>query len=153
MSSPISFPDQTRKFSLPLLFSGQAQKEFSINQALSVIDAIVRCVVADSRATPPASPEEGAAYRILAGATGEWAGHDYEVAVRLGGGWHFIEPFEGFRVHDLSIGTSLYFGSSWEYAIEPSTPSGGATVDTEARSALSQLIAALRQIGILTSQN
>lgn len=153
MSSPISFPDTTPQFSLPLLFSGQAQKEFSINQAFSVIDAMMRGTVTGPLATPPANPEEGDCYLILVGATGDWTGRDHDIAVHVGGGWHFISPSEGMRIHDLSGGMAIYRDSKWEYAEEPVSPDGGTTIDAEARLALSQLIESLRQVGILTSGN
>ncbi len=105
--------------------------------------------VVDSLQTPPATVEEGACYRILPGATGEWAGHDDEIAARISGGWHFFSPFEGLRIQDVAARKQLYYASAWQAADAPEDPSGGTTVDVEARQALSQLIETLKLAGIM----
>ena len=74
MANPIAFPSTTNRLSLPLLFAGQAQKEPFINHALSAIDALLTGVIDDSLASPPGSPPEGARYRVLENASGEWQG-------------------------------------------------------------------------------
>lgn len=122
-----------------------------MNQALALIDAIVRGVVAASLGTPPTSSDDGTCYRIVENATGEWAGHEDEIAVRVGGSWHYFRPFEGLRVHDLSLGAALHFGSSWISADQPSSPTGGTNVDAEARMAIAALSEALRQMGIFAA--
>jgi hypothetical protein len=91
---------------------------------------------------------EGDCYRVNVGATGDWSGHDDEIAIRVGGAWHFVAPFTGMVVFDRTAGKSLRFDSMWQSADAPEMPSGGTTIDAEVRSALSELIQALRNVGI-----
>ena len=151
MTAPISFPSTTKHVSLPLLFAGQAQKEFFINESLSVIDALLPSIVAGSLAAPPAQSEEGSIFRITAGATLEWAGHDDELAIQIGGEWRFVTPFEGMTVFDQTNGVLLHFRSGWQSASSPNEPSGGAVIDTEARQMLSELVNSLRMLGVFPS--
>lgn len=148
MANPIAFPSTTARLSLPLLFVGQAQKEPFINHAFSLVDALLAGQVGDSLETPPSDPTEGSSYRILENATGEWTGHDHEIALRIGGAWEFVSPSDGMMTFDQTAGVRLLFAGGWQAAAEPSTPSGGATIDLEARSAISALIEALRAAGI-----
>lgn len=148
MANPIAFPSTTAHISLPLLFSGQAQKEPFINHAFSTIDALLTGVVDDSLTTPPASPVEGSRYRVLANGTDEWQGHDDEIAIHVGGAWEFVPPHEGMSLFDTTARTSFFFASGWHAAIEPSLPTGGSVIDSEARAALSLLIEALQTAGI-----
>ena len=53
------------------------------------------------------------------------------------------------RVLDISTGQLLLFRGGWSAAIAPAEPTGGTTVDTEARTAIVGLIAALADAGIL----
>lgn len=101
-------------------------------------------MVTSSLAIPPSDPPEGHSYRILAGANNEWAGHDDEIALWIGGAWEFVTPSIGLSVFDQAEGIQLRYDGSWQSAIEPSTPTGGSTIDTEARAAISELIDALR---------
>ena len=151
MASPIAFPSMTTHINLPLLFAGQAQKEPFINHAFSAIDALLAGVVDDSLATAPADPIEGSRYRILANATGEWAGHDAEIAIRIGGAWTFITPHQGMSVFDATARTTYFFASDWVAASEPQAPTGGSVVDSEARATLSLLIDALKTAGIFAN--
>ncbi|RNJ64515.1 MAG: DUF2793 domain-containing protein [Porphyrobacter sp. IPPAS B-1204] len=134
--------------------AGQAQKEFFVNQALCLLDALhARCVSA-SQPSPPSTPSEGACFRITAPASAAWAGKEDHLAVRISGGWHFITPQEGMVVFDQSASQQLVFRSTWARALAPSTPTGGTTIDTQAREAIAALIQALVVLGLLgTSGN
>lgn len=150
MPEPINFPSITPATGLPLLVPGQAQKEFFVNQALSVVDALLTRSVADSRSAPPAPLAAGACHRITAPASAAWTGHDDEIAVAVGGDWHFIAPAEGFQIFDRTAGHTLVFrDQQWRQAETPSLPAGGTTVDAEARAAIAALIDALGAVGIL----
>lgn len=63
---------------------------------------------------PPALPSEGARYIVYTPATGDWAGHEYDIAEYTEGDWLFISPDEGFccRVEDENI-NYVYNGSIW----------------------------------------
>lgn len=149
MADPIFFPSTTVNFALPLLFSGQAQKEFTLNQALAAIDALLAGVVEASLDQPPIDPAEGECYRIAAQASGEWADHSDEIAARIGNGWHFVTPREGMEVFDRSLGIRMIFRGQWQSALAPAVPQGGAVIDTEARATLAQLVEVLQQMGTL----
>lgn len=131
--------------------SGQAQKEFFINQALAVVDALLQRGVSGSFAAPPTEAIEGQCFRVSANATGDWVGRSDDLAVHLGGAWHFVSPQEGMTIFDRGAGALLHFNAGWQVASEPTVPSSGTTIDTEVRIALSELIEALRNIGIFAN--
>ncbi len=88
----------TNNLSISLVAQSQAQKEVTVNTAISVIDAVLNTGVIDREtATPPASPAEGDIYIVGASATGDWAGHDDELAY-YNSGWKFISPNEGMTI-------------------------------------------------------
>ena len=121
------------------------------------------------RNTPPASPAVGAAYIVGAAPTGAWAGKPQCVAAYSGGGWRFVAPVEGLRLHVKTSGTTASFVlGAWEIGVvrgtklvvegqqvvgsrRPAIPdaSGGTTIDAQARQALAQVLAALRQHGLI----
>lgn len=53
---------------------------------------------------PPASPADGDTYVVAATATGDWAGHEDEVAVwdEAGGAWQFTAPVDGQTIWNLA---------------------------------------------------
>ena len=148
MADPVDFPSTTRNLTLPLLFSGQAQKEFFINHALSLIDAILAGVVVDTTDTPPTNPSEGSCFRVDGPANEDWAGHEGDIAIWLGSSWHFVAPYDGMNFFDQTATSLVHYNSGWSAALAPSEPVGGITVDAEARTAISELIEELRKIGI-----
>jgi Protein of unknown function (DUF2793) len=152
MSEPIAFPSGTTNVGLPLLFAGQAQKEFFINQALVILDALAPGAVEASLPSPPAEPGEGDCYRITAPASGEWSGHADKVALRIAGSWHFAAPTEGLTMFDRAAGQWIWFRSDWEAASVLSLPTGGSTIDIEARNLLAQLVSILRSYGLVAPQ-
>ena len=52
------------------------------------------------------------------------------------------------RLFDSSTGQVLLYRGAWERPATPAEPSGGSTVDAEARTAISGLIAALVEAGV-----
>ncbi len=151
MAVPITFPSATPHFSLPLLFAGQAQKEFFVNQSLSLIDTLLQNAVVASIANPPLDAEEGASYRVTSLATDSWTGHEDEIAIKLGGGWHFLMPTRGMTIFDRQAGTFVHYQLDWQTAAEPTLQRGGDNIDAEARQMLTELIEALRSIGIFAN--
>ena len=149
MSDPFPFPSTTPNLGLPLLVSGQAQKEFFVNKALSVIDALDRRTVNASQTNPPTNPSEGDCYRVTATATQQWTGFEDHIAVRVAGAWHFVPPREGMRLFDAAADRCLFFQSGWRTATNPTVPTTGSVIDSEARATLTQLLQVLRDIGIL----
>jgi len=153
MSDPVAFPSTTPVLGLPLLITGQAQKEFFINQALCLLDANATRTVVASRTIPPANPVEGSCFRVLAPAGEAWNGQDDSLAMLIGAAWHFIVPLDGMQVFDQEAGQVLTFRSGWVRAPALAEPSGGSVVDIEARVAIGALIQALRTIGVLDANN
>ena len=130
--------------------TGQAQKEFFINQALCLLDASAARTVIASRTVPPvANPAEGACFRVLAPAGEAWSGQEDSIAMLIGGAWHYIAARDGMQVFDQEQGHLLTFRDGWVRALSPAEPSGGPVVDIEARVAIGALIQALRATGVL----
>ena len=150
MAEPISFPSATPTFALPLLFAGQAQKEFFINQSSSMIDSLMMKCIDNSIASPPNEPVEGATYRIATSAQGDWSDHEDEVAIFVGGAWVYVPPFDGMTLFDRTLGAFLHYQSGWQAAEEPIEATGGSTVDVEARQMINELVEALRKVGIFS---
>ncbi len=148
MSDPITFDTTSPRFGLPLLFVGQSQKEAFVNEALSFADALLHCAIEGVASAPPTSPVDGTNWLIGASATGAWAGQDGKIACRQAGNWLFVTASDGMRVLDRSTGQERFYRGGWELPAVPNAPSGGSTVDAEARTAISGLINALRQAGI-----
>lgn len=149
MPDPVTFSNTTSAIGLPLLVPGQAQKEFFVNQAMCLIDALFMRIVKASQPAPPASPDDGECFRITAPATGVWSGRTDRLAVRIGGDWHYIEPSEGMQLFDQTTGQALVFRSQWLSAITPALPEGGLVIDVEAREAISGLLQVMQTAGIL----
>ncbi len=104
----------TPNLSLPLLAPSQAQKHVTVNEALSLVDALCQCRIVDELAAPPASPVEGTVYSVAAGATGLWAAQDGRLALFLNGGWIFVTPKEGWRAWQIADAQAvIYTGSDW----------------------------------------
>lgn len=161
---------QTPRLKTPYIISTQSQKEVTHNSALNMLDALVQPAVETSTLTaPPASPVEGNLWIVASSATGVWAGFDNELAQFIGGSWQFFTPFEGMSVwlKDDDV-VAQYVASIWQKGVvrankveisglqiigaqqgEIVDATGGATIDTEARSALNSLLAACRSHGLV----
>lgn len=151
MTEPYALGSHSPRHGLPYLHPGQAQKEAFVNEALARLDALVHATVNDQRAVPPADPEPGAAYLVAAGASGDWQGEEDSLAVFQGTHWLFQPPVRGASVRRLDSGQIWIFDDGWSAAVEPNEPSGGVTIDSEARAAIAALVSALRHSGIFPS--
>lgn len=151
MTDPVSFPSATPRFALPLLFSGQAQKEFYVNEAHALADALLHAACEGETADPPATPAEGEAWLVGAGATDAWAGEDGKLAAWQAGNWLFAAPNDGMRLFDRATGQMLLYRGGWQRPAPPAAPSGGATIDAEARTAIADLVNALTAAGVFAS--
>lgn len=160
----------TPRLNLPFIAVGQAQKEFTHNESLQTLDMLVGGAIEEPpRAAPPASPAFGACYIVGASATGAWAGKSQCVAAWTTGGWRFVSPLDGLSLYDRSSGTSIaYRNGAWEQGIVRgasvviggeqvvgpraapiASPTGGMVVDNESRAAISGILVALRQHGLI----
>ena len=148
MSDPIAFEDTTPRFDLPLLFAGQAQKEFTVNEALLRADLAIQCVVEDERDDPPPAPEPGQAWLVGDAPNGAFSGHAAAIAGWTAAGWRFVAATTGLRVFDKTARCFRHYDAAWRSPALPAAPNGGATIDVEARAALAELLERLAEAGI-----
>lgn len=148
MSEPL-FPLRSPRLNLPLLFAGQAQKELFVNESLARLDGLAHCAVEAESNAPPPNPAEGEAHLVGPSPTGPWIGRSGQIALFQSGQWLFQSPLDGMRIFNRAMGHDLRFRGTWLAPTRPAPPSGGSTVDAEARAALAALIESLAAGGIL----
>jgi len=162
--------DQTARFALPFLVPGQVQKEWYHNEGLQRIDMLLSATVeAPPLNDPPADPIAGQCFLVGDSPTGDWSGQPGAIAGFSDGGWRFVAPPEGVRLLDRTSGeTMLRLNGAWEAGVVRArevqvggqtvlagrqapieTPSGGAMIDAEGRSAISAILSALRAHGLI----
>lgn len=148
MPDPL-FDSRTPRFELPLLFPGQTQKEGYLNEIAARLDALMFLAVEGEAASPPAAPLDGQAWLIGVAPTGDWAGQSGRIAIRQGGNWLFATPVDGLRLLNRESGQEWRYAAGWRVPNRPALPSGGTTVDAEARTAIAGIITALSAAGII----
>jgi hypothetical protein len=134
---------------LPLLFAGQSQKEGYVNEVTARLDALLHGAVEAEQAAPPVTPVDGQSWLIATGASGEWSGRAGQVAMRQAGNWLYAEPRDGMRLFNRATDQDMLFNTGWQAASRPAVPSGGTTIDAEARSAIAAIMASLTTAGII----
>lgn len=163
---------RTPRLGLPFLSAGQAQKELFVNQSLQILDSVgAAAVEVLPLNSPPSSPAIGACYIVDTAPTGSWAGKAECLAAFTSGGWQFIAPVEGLMAYVKSSSTWAAFrAGAWEVgqvrgsrvildglqvvgsqAAAIASASGGTTVDTQARATIDQILATLRQHGLIAT--
>jgi hypothetical protein len=162
--------DRTPRLGLPLLATGQAQKELTHNEALALLDlAVGSAVTAVGPNAPPAAPAIGQAWIVGTAPVGDWIGHAGAVAGWTAAGWRFVAPFEGLSVWIVAEKLhARYVAGAWVRgevraervlvggvavlgAQEPAIAGtgGGTVVDMEARAVLDRVLGALRAHGLI----
>ncbi|MCP9221699.1 DUF2793 domain-containing protein [Erythrobacter sp. LQ02-29] len=129
---------------------GQAQKEFFVNEALARLDVLIAPAVVGVADTPPADPDEGDMWLVGTAASQSWADRPDHFPTFTGGDWLFCAPVSGMRAWDRSAACHLLFRDGWHLASPPQLPDGGATIDSEARETIRDLIATLQAAGVLS---
>jgi Protein of unknown function (DUF2793) len=145
----------TPRHQLPYIIVGQAQKETTHNEALMRIDALLQPVI-EAELTAPAivqsGTQSGKCWLIASGATGEWSGKQGQIACWNGYSWHFIMPTEMMRIKNTSLLADMVFVSgAWITASRILDVSGGSVIDIEARNTINEILARLRNAGLILS--
>jgi Protein of unknown function (DUF2793) len=162
--------DSTARFALPFILPGQAQKEASHNEALTLLDAALHASVAGNPTDEiPPDPAPGESWIVGPAATGAWGGRAHHLATWTDGGWRFVAPVPGMTVWKLDADYRLHWtGTAWsdgnwpvaaltigdQQVVGPRleavpSPSGGTIIDVEARAAVESVIVALRTHGLI----
>lgn len=162
--------EESARLALPLLAAGQAQKEIGHNEALALLDMVVQAgVVSVGAETVPADPAIGACWVVGAAPGGAWAGHAHAIAGWTAGGWRFATPREGFRVwSEADAQMARYEDGAWIVGVlrgarlvlgglpvvgsrgsAVADPVGGTIVDSEARTAIANILNRLRDHGLI----
>ena len=88
----------------------------TLSKVVSMLNerGLLKAVLDKDLTAPPASPNAGDRYIVAQGATGDWQGHDNQIAEYDGSAWQFTVPVEGYLVvvkdeDDLY----LFDGSNW----------------------------------------
>lgn len=149
MPDPITYTSSSGRFGLPFLFAGQAQKEFYLNDALAIVDALLHPLIEGETNAPPASPANGECWLIGGTPTGDWANYADHIACWQAGVWVFVQARDGLRIFDKALQQERFFLGQWKLATTITDPSGGSVVDSEARSAIGDLIDTLVTNGLL----
>lgn len=149
MSDPIAFASLSPRFGLPLLYAGQAQKELHVNEAHALTDALLHGIVEGEASTPPAEPAEGQAWLVGPAPGGDWTGQAGKLACRQGGQWLFVAPCDGMRLHSRALDREIRYLSGWIVPVRPTEPSGGSTIDAEARTTIAAILNCLEEAGIV----
>lgn len=164
--------DSSQRLSLPFVSPGQAQKELYHNEALQILDFLVATAVEEPpRNDPPDPATAGTCFIVGTSPTGNWSGNANAIAAYTSAGWRFAAPVEGMVAWIKSVSLfANYAGGAWQVGtvwgsklviggnqvVGPQAaaivdPAGGSTVDAEARLAVSSILTALRQHGLISS--
>jgi hypothetical protein len=114
----------TPKTASPELVESQADKEEDHNEAIRRVEAGAgHYLVVDKDLTaPPGSCADGAQYIVASPATGDWAGHEGDIAIASGtnasNGWYFREPEEGVFAWVQDETPPLHY---WDVSTSPGT--------------------------------
>lgn len=160
----------TTRLGLPLIATGQAQKELTHNTAIYGLDRLVHlCVESRTLSGPPEPSSSGITWIIGEDATDAWEGHEGAIA-HWDGAWVIAPSPEGMLcwIADEAI-VAVFGGGVWNAALpvaglriggatmltEPpvaiAAPVGGSVIDVEARAVLGSLLSYLADQGLLTS--
>lgn len=114
------------------------------------VDRLLHGTVEGELSTPPSSPAAGQVWLVGSSPTAAFTGHTGHLAGWSDGGWRFHAPTDGMKVFDRAAGCFRLYVNGWRIVAQPAAPSGGSVIDTQARSALTALIAALRNAGVFS---
>ena len=143
----------TPTFGLPDWAAAQATPWLTENQVKRIIEAAARGIIEDNDlSAPPGSCADGACYLVAGTGTGAWAGEDGRMAIAVGtnaaSGWYFVTvAAEGVRLYVRDEDLTQFYRGSWFVPTTIADASGGATIDSQARTAINSLLAWARSAG------
>ncbi len=107
----------TPNLGLPYLEAAQAQKHVTHNEALLRLDVLSQArAVSIGDTVPPGGPADGDVYIPGSGATGAWAGWDWNIAYVADGAWLKIVPKQGWTIYNADDDTTYRYDpvSFWQ---------------------------------------
>jgi len=140
--------------------------------SLLILDSLTAAAVEEPpRNDPPDPPVVATCFLVGTSPTGDWIGHAGALATYTAAGWRFVAPIEGMGAWVKSTSVSATFAQgAWQVgtlfgskvtiggtqvigpqASSIADPAGGITTDSEARAAISSILTALRQHGLIAS--
>jgi hypothetical protein len=101
---------------LPYIEASQGQKHVTHNEAIRLLDALIRTrVVEQGLTTPPGSPADGTIYVPGSGATGAWSAWDFNLAYYVDGAWQKIVPAIGWLIYDIDQDAYYRYAGAPDY--------------------------------------
>ena len=106
--------EKSANLNLPYIAAAQAQKHVTLNEALTMLDALVQMSVASRQLTsPPATPERGERFVVPDHAIGDWANHGNDIAMWDEDAWVFLSPQAGWRAFIEDEAADYLFDDGW----------------------------------------
>jgi len=105
----------TPRLAMPYIEADQDSAYITHNEALALLDLMSNMTMEDrDLSAPPGSPALSSLYYVKATASGDWTGHDGEMAVYTVSGWRFFALSEGmnFWIKDEDVRVT-WNGSAW----------------------------------------
>lgn len=154
---------ETSRYKLPLLAVGQAQKEYTHNEALLLVDNLLNPSILSILDNPDTIADIIDAHQIetdqTSGATkawlispapdGIWSQRANQIAIMTDNGFRYIEPLDGMRIFNAQSGCiMIYRERAWYMASTLVAPSGGSVIDSQARESIAAILNNLQQFGL-----
>lgn len=113
----------TTRHALPLIVTGQAQKEITHNEALTLLDMLVNArVEAMGVDVPPTGAQPGQCWIVGPAPVGEWVGQAQSIAGWTSSGWRFVAPTTGMHVlHAPSGEDATWANGEWQRGLVNAT--------------------------------
>lgn len=145
---------ETSRHKLPLLAVGQAQKEYTHNEALLLLDNLVNPSVISILDNPDTidevSNDETRSWLISDQPSGIWSQRANQIAIKTENGFRYIKPVNGMQIFNAQSGSiMIYRDMHWHIAPILAAPSGGNIIDSQARASIAAILDNLVQFGLI----
>lgn len=154
---------ETSRYKLPLLAVGQAQKEYTHNEALLLVDNLLNPSILSILDNPDTITDMTDAHQTAANESsnktmawlisnqpnGLWSQRANQIAIMKDNGFRYIEPLDGMRIFNAQSGCMMvYREGAWYMAPTLDAPSGGSVIDSQARESIAAILDNLQQFGL-----